>query len=140
MEEFGLYFGAVPDPRASNARHDLLELIFVALAAMLCGAEDCTDIAEFVRAKLAVLRRVVGLKHGVPSHDPFSRVFRLLDPERFEAAFARASLRRSPARWGGWWRLTARRCGAPMSVAARRPRCILSPLHLSTSGRRRRGW
>ena len=56
MEEFGLYFGAVPDPRASNARHDLLKLIFVALAATLCGAEDCTDIAEFVRTKLAVLR------------------------------------------------------------------------------------
>jgi predicted transposase YbfD/YdcC len=89
VEEFALYFGEVPDPRAGNARHDLLELIFVALAATLCGAEDCTDMSAFARAKLGLLRQVVGLAHGAPSHDTFSRVFRLLDPERFEAAFAR---------------------------------------------------
>ena len=89
MEEFSTYFREVGDPRAGNARHDFLELIFVALAAVLCGAEDCTDMAEFARAKLGVLRQVVDLPHGAPSHDTFSRVFRLLDPERFEAAFAR---------------------------------------------------
>jgi len=89
MEDFSSYFGELGDPRAGNARHDLLELIFVALAAVLCGAEDCTDMAEFARAKLDVLRQVVDLEHGPPSHDTFSRVFRLLDPEPFEAAFAR---------------------------------------------------
>ena len=89
MDEFSAYFGEVGDPRAGNARHDFLELIFVALAAVLCGAEDCTDMAEFARAKLGLLRQVVDLKHGPPSHDTFSRVFRLLDPEPFEAAFAR---------------------------------------------------
>jgi predicted transposase YbfD/YdcC len=89
MEEFSTCFGEVPDPRAPNARHDLLELMFVALAAVLCGAEDCTDMAEFAQAKLGVLRQVVGLAHGPPSHDTFSRVFRLLEPEPFEAAFAR---------------------------------------------------
>ena len=89
MEEFAAHFGAVPDPRAGNARHDLMELLFIALAAMLCGAEDCTDMAEFAEAKLALLRQVVKLEHGPPSHDTFSRVFRLLDPEPFEAAFAR---------------------------------------------------
>lgn len=89
MEEFSAYFGEVDDPRAGNARHDLLELIFVALTAVLCGAEDCTDMASFARAKLQTLRQVVKLEHGPPSHDTFSRVFRLLDPEPFEAAFAR---------------------------------------------------
>jgi predicted transposase YbfD/YdcC len=89
MEEFASYFGEVPDPRASNARHDLLEVIFVALAATLCGAEDCTDMAAFASAKLSVLREVVNLASGAPSHDTFSRVFRLLDPQAFEAAFAR---------------------------------------------------
>ena len=89
MDEFSAYFGEVDDPRAGNARHNLLELIFVALAAVLCGAEDCTDMAEFARAKLSLLRQVVDLEHGPPSHDTFSRVFRLLDPEPFEAAFAR---------------------------------------------------
>jgi predicted transposase YbfD/YdcC len=89
MEEFSSYFGALGDPRAGNARHNLLELIFVALAAVLCGAEDCTDMAEFARAKLDILRQVVDLANGPPSHDTFSRVFRILDPEPFEAAFAR---------------------------------------------------
>jgi predicted transposase YbfD/YdcC len=89
MEEFSACFSKVADPRASNARHDLLELVFVALAAVLCGAEDCTDMATFARSKLGLLRRVVKLEHGPPSHDTFSRVFRLIDPEAFEAAFAR---------------------------------------------------
>jgi predicted transposase YbfD/YdcC len=89
MEAFTSCFSAVEDPRAGNARHDLLELMFVALAAVLCGAEDCTDMAEFARAKFDFLRQVVKLEHGSPSHDTFSRVFRLLKPEPFEAAFAK---------------------------------------------------
>ena len=92
MESFSVCFGDVGDPRAGNARHDLLELVFVALAAVLCGAEDCTDMALFARAKLDLLREVVKLEHGPPSHDTFSRVFRLLDPEPFEAAFTRFTL------------------------------------------------
>ena len=89
METFTSCFSAVEDPRSGNARrHDLLELLFVALAAVLCGAEDCTDMAAFARAKLDFLRQVVKLEHGPPSHDTFSRVFRLLAPEPFEAAFA----------------------------------------------------
>src|SRR5882757_3822532 len=89
METFTTYFSAVEDPRAGNARHDLVELMFVALAAVLCGAEDCTDMAEFSRAKLDFLRQVVKLEHGPPSHDTFSRVFRRLKPEPFEAAFSK---------------------------------------------------
>jgi predicted transposase YbfD/YdcC len=89
METFSDCFSEIGDPRAGNARHDLLELVFIALAAALCGAEDCTDMALFARSKLDLLRRVVKLEHGPPSHDTFSRVFRLLDPEPFEAAFAK---------------------------------------------------
>lgn len=89
MDEFAPHFAEVPDPRARNARHDFLEVIFVALAAVLCGAEDCTDMALFAHAKLTLLRQVVKLEHGPPSHDTFSRVFRLIAPEPFEAAFAK---------------------------------------------------
>jgi predicted transposase YbfD/YdcC len=89
MEEFSSCFGAIEDPRAGNRRHDLLEVLFTALAAVLCGAEDCTEMAAFARSKLEVLRRVIKLEHGAPSHDTFSRVFRLLKPEPFEAAFAK---------------------------------------------------
>lgn len=89
MERFVAHFSAVADPRAENARHDFLEVVFVALAAVLCGAEDCTDMAMFACAKLDLLRQIVKLEHGPPSHDTFSRVFRLIDPEPFEAAFAK---------------------------------------------------
>lgn len=91
MDRFSDHFAGVCDPRAANARHAFLEVIFVALAAVLCGAEDCTDMALFAQAKLDLLRQVLKLKHGAPSHDTFSRVFRLLAPEPFEAAFARFS-------------------------------------------------
>jgi predicted transposase YbfD/YdcC len=79
----------MPDPRAANARHQLLEIVFIALAAVLCGAESCAEMEEFGHSKEEVLRLYLGLESGIPSHDTFSRVFRLLDPHAFEAAFRR---------------------------------------------------
>ena len=87
MASFEGCFSTVPDPRAANALHDLVDVLFIALAAILCGAESCTDMADFGRAKEGYLRKLLRLEHGIPSHDTFSRVFRLLDPEAFEAAF-----------------------------------------------------
>ena len=78
----------VRDPRDMNARHDLAELLFVALAATLCGAKSCVEIAEFVDGREDDLKEIVSLRHGAPSHDTFSRVFRLLDPAELARAFA----------------------------------------------------
>jgi predicted transposase YbfD/YdcC len=89
MDRFYECFGELADPRAENAQHDLMELLFIALLASLCGATGCADMAEFGRAKEPLLREVLSLAHGIPSHDTFSRVFRLLDPTAFEAAFRR---------------------------------------------------
>lgn len=89
MGKFRRFFRRVPDPRADNARHDLLELLVIALAAVLCGAESCSDMADFGQAKEGLLRVFLRLEHGVPSHDTFSRIFRLLEPQAFEAAFRR---------------------------------------------------
>src|SRR5690349_8240227 len=89
MRRFRKAFRTLADPRAENARHDLLEILVVALAAVLCGATSCSDMEEFGLSKEGVLRLVLRLEHGVPSHDTFSRVFRLLEPEAFEAAFRR---------------------------------------------------
>jgi predicted transposase YbfD/YdcC len=87
MKKFEATFGALSDPRAGNARHNLLEVVFIALAATLCGAQSCVDMALFARSKEGFLREIVEMPHGPPSHDTFSRVFRLLEPEAFEAAF-----------------------------------------------------
>src|ERR1700710_2381396 len=89
MQKFRRAFGRVPDPRADNARHGLLEVLFIALAATLCGAESCSDMADFGRSKEGLLRLLLCLEHGIPSHDTFSRVFRLLRPQAFERAFRR---------------------------------------------------
>lgn len=61
----------------------------MALCASLCGAETCVDMADFAEAKEEVLREFLTLEGGPPSHDTFSRVFRLLDPAAFHAAFQR---------------------------------------------------
>ena len=87
MERFVSVFGDVEDPRAANARHDFVAVLFIALLAVLCGAESCADMADFGRSKEKLLRRVLKLPHGVPSHDTFSRVFRHVNPESFAAAF-----------------------------------------------------
>ncbi len=88
MEGFFICFQDLEDPRTGNAgRHELLEIMVIALCATLCGGQTAVDMAEFGRAKEAVLRRFLTLEHGIPSHDTFSRIFRLLDPDRFRACF-----------------------------------------------------
>lgn len=89
MEHFAACFNDLPDPRASNKRHDLTELLFLAFLAVLSGAESACDMAAFARAKQSLLRRIMPLRAGPPSHDTFSRLFRLLDPDAFESAFGR---------------------------------------------------
>lgn len=82
-------FREVRDPRDINARHDLSAMLFAALAATLCGAKSSVDIADFTAAHAADLAEIVDLRHGAPSHDSFSRLFRLLDPEEMVQVFAR---------------------------------------------------
>lgn len=89
MEKFASIFGDLEDPRAPNCSHELLEVLFIALAATLCGAEGASDMAQFGSAKEGLFRQFLRLKHGVPSHDTFSRVFRELDPAAFEREFHR---------------------------------------------------
>ena len=81
MQVFAEIFADIPDPRDETAQHDLTEILFVALLATLSGAEHCTEMVEFGRAKEPLLRQFLKLEHGTPSHDTFSRVFRRLDPE-----------------------------------------------------------
>jgi len=61
----------------------------IALCTVLCGGQGATHMAAFAAAKEPFLRGFLKLEHGIPSHDTFSRLFRLLDPERFRAAFPR---------------------------------------------------
>lgn len=80
-------FDNLPDPRGSNVRYPLNEVLFIALCAVISGAEDCSDMALFARSKADFLGRFLSLPHGTPSHDTFSRVFRYLDPRAFHERF-----------------------------------------------------
>ena len=76
------------DPRHGNAgRHSLHDIMVIALCTILCGGETCTDMALFGQSKREFLESFLPLRNGIPSHDTFSRVFRLLDPEAFRMWF-----------------------------------------------------
>ena len=62
-------------------------ILYGTLAATLCGAKSCVEIAEFVEAREVELSAIVNLPYGAPSHDTFSRLFRLLDPSELAKAF-----------------------------------------------------
>jgi len=80
-------FREVRDPREINARHPIGTILFLTLAATLCGAKSGVEVADFVEARVEELSAIVDLPHGAPSHDTFSRLFRLLNPDELAKAF-----------------------------------------------------
>lgn len=83
-------FVSVTDPRqAGKVEHDLVELLVVAVNAVLVGADTFVEIELWAKEKLDWLRGYLPLAAGIPSHDTFGRLFGLIDPEEFEAAFRR---------------------------------------------------
>jgi predicted transposase YbfD/YdcC len=90
LDQFIACFEGLQDPRTGNAGlHDLHELLFIALCTVLSGGQGATDMARFAAAKEPFLRGFLKLESGLPSHDTFSRLFRLLDPEQFRLVFQR---------------------------------------------------
>jgi len=82
------HFSGIEDPREENKRrHLLIDILIIAIAAVLGGADGWAQIELFGKAKEAWFRRFLKLPHGIPSHDTFGRVFALLLPEVFEAQF-----------------------------------------------------
>lgn len=83
-------FVSITDPRqARKVEHDLVELLVVAVNAVLVGADSFVEIELWANEKLDWLRRYLKLEHGIASHDTFGRLFGLIDPQEFEAAFRR---------------------------------------------------
>jgi predicted transposase YbfD/YdcC len=81
-------FGDMPDPRVvGRCDHPLMEIILVAVCAVLCGAENWSEVEEFGESKAGWLKQYLELPAGIPSHDTFARVFRLLDGQAFQERF-----------------------------------------------------
>ena len=81
------FFSDLTEPRDSNKRHKLIDIITVALCAVICGADSFEEIEEFGHAKETWFRTFLELPHGIPSHDTFARVFATMDPKEFQKAF-----------------------------------------------------
>jgi predicted transposase YbfD/YdcC len=82
------HFAKLPDPRVRRrCRHQLIDIVVIAICGVICGADDWQEIELFGRHREAWLRRFLALPHGVPSHDTFERVFDRIDPEAFHACF-----------------------------------------------------
>lgn len=89
IPQFQQHFQKVNDPRqAHKVRHPLIEIITISFLAILCGADDWTEVELFATAREDWLREFLELPSGIPSHDTFSRVFSLIDPVEFEAGFS----------------------------------------------------
>ncbi len=82
------HLGKVNDPRIGNAkRHKLLDIMVIAICATVCGADSWIDVAMFGRSKKDWFKKYLELPNGIPSHDTFGRVFRLINPEEFQRSF-----------------------------------------------------
>jgi predicted transposase YbfD/YdcC len=82
------HFCTLRDPRRRHRRlHRLLDIVVIAICAVICGADNWQEVATFGRRRRTWLQRFLALPHGIPSHDTFERVFERLDPAAFQACF-----------------------------------------------------
>ena len=88
LEAIEEHFRKVTDPRRDRTKdHKLIDIISIAICAVICGAEGWVDIELFGKSKLHWLKTFLELPNGIPSHDTFGRVFSLIDAQQFQLAF-----------------------------------------------------
>lgn len=90
IEGLAACFAGLADPRETRrCDHQLIDILVIAVCAVIACAESWEDIELYGRSKQAWLKTFLALPNGIPSHDTFRRVFMLLDPDAFEACFAK---------------------------------------------------
>jgi predicted transposase YbfD/YdcC len=84
------YFRDLADPRIERHKeHKLIDILVIAICALLCGANDWVAVETFGQAKQEWFARFLDLAHGIPSHDTFGRVFAMVSPEALQTCFLR---------------------------------------------------
>jgi len=84
------HFSSINDPRINRQKkHQLQDIFFISLCAMICGADNWVAIEEFGLAKEEWFTELLGLAHGIPSHDTFGDVYAAIDTDQFSDCFSR---------------------------------------------------
>jgi predicted transposase YbfD/YdcC len=82
------HFADLNDPRIDRSRlHELLDIVAIAICAVVAGADSWDDIEDFGNAKHDWLKTFLDLPNGIPSHDTYRRLFERLDPDEFQKGF-----------------------------------------------------
>lgn len=88
VSSIAAHFGDLTDPRIERTRaHSLLDILTIAICAILAGADGPTSMETFGKAKEEWLRAFLKLPNGIPSHDTFSRVLAHLKPAELQQGF-----------------------------------------------------
>src|SRR3954463_15577640 len=84
------HFADLTDPRIDRTRlHELIDLVAIAICAVVAGADSWDDIEDFAKAKHDWLKTFLTLPNGIPHHDTFRRLFERRDPDQFRKCFLR---------------------------------------------------
>jgi len=82
------YFSDLEDPRVERTKqHKLIDIITIAICAVICGADNWVSIETYGQAKHQWLQQFLELPNGIPSHDTFARLFARIDPQQFQSCF-----------------------------------------------------
>jgi predicted transposase YbfD/YdcC len=86
--DFFGHFASLPEPRVERTRlHKLMDVVFIAVCALLSGANDFVGMEKFGKAKIDWLKKYLELPNGIPAHDTFGRIIQAIDPQQFGNCF-----------------------------------------------------
>ena len=78
------HFANLTDPRRTEVTYPLINVVVIAICAVVSGADDFVAMAKFGRTKREWLARFLDLSHGIPSHDRFNAILAAIKPAEFE--------------------------------------------------------